>query len=107
MFKNGMRPVHPGEVLLEEFLKPLSLDTATLAEAIGISRTDTEEILRQERHVTAEIALRLSKAFGTSAEFWMNLQSAYWLRVTEPKMTDTLNQVKQLIKSPTTDGIDS
>jgi addiction module HigA family antidote len=81
MFKNGMRPVHPGEIILEEFLKPLSLDTTTLAEAIGISRSDIDEILREERHITAEIALRLSWAFGTSAEFGMNLQSAYSLRV--------------------------
>jgi addiction module HigA family antidote len=88
MFKNGMRPVHPGEVLLDEFLKPLGLDTAALAEAIGISRPDIDEIVREERHITAEIALRLSRAFGTSGEFWMNLQNAYSLRVAEPKIKD-------------------
>jgi addiction module HigA family antidote len=100
MFKNGMRPVHPGEILLEEFLKPLSLDTSTLAQALGISRSEIDEILREERQVTAEIALRLSRAFGTSAEFWMNLQSAYSLRVTELKMAKaqrckTTNQISR------------
>lgn len=107
MFKNGMRPVHPGEVLLEEFLKPMGLDAGSLAEAIGISKSDVDEVLREERHVTAEIALRLSRAFDTSPEFWMNLQSAYSLRVAEPKMSDALNEVRQLIKTHALYEVDS
>lgn len=81
MFINGMRPVHPGEVLREEFLEPLGMSANALAKALRLTAARINEIVREERGVTAETALRLARYFGTSAEFWTNLQSAYELRV--------------------------
>ncbi|MBZ5647946.1 MAG: HigA family addiction module antidote protein [Acidobacteriia bacterium] len=68
---------HPGEVLLEEFLKPLGMTQAQLAKELGISTNRLNEIVRGKRGVTADTALRLADHFKTSAEFWMNLQTAY------------------------------
>jgi addiction module HigA family antidote len=69
--------VHPGEVLRQEFLKPLELTPYALAAAVGVPRTRVERLARGETSVTADTALRLARYFGTSAEFWMNLQSAF------------------------------
>ena len=82
-FKNGMRPVHPGEVLREEYLTPLNLSGNALAEALHISPSRINDIVLERRGVTADTAVRLARAFGTSAQFWLNLQSAYDLRVVE------------------------
>ncbi len=70
-------PVHPGEVLRQEFLEPLALTPYALAAAVGVPRTRIERLARGETSVTADTALRLGRYFGTSAEFWMNLQSAF------------------------------
>ena len=69
--------VHPGEVLGEEFLKPLNITAYRLAKSIDVSQTHVGEILRGTRAVTPVTALKLSAFFGTSAEFWLNLQSFY------------------------------
>jgi antitoxin HigA-1 len=79
-FKNGMRPVHPGEVLREEFLKPNGMTVNALAKALHLTASRVNEIARGQRGITAETALRLEQYFGASAQFWMNLQSAYDLR---------------------------
>jgi antitoxin HigA-1 len=76
---------HPGEVLLEEYIKPLMLTQASLAKELGISTNRLNELVRGKRGVTADTALRLANRFHTSPEFWMNLQSAYEL--TEARMT--------------------
>jgi len=76
---------HPGEVLLEEYLKPLGLTQATLAKELGISTNRMNELVRGKRGITADTALRLAQRFKTSAEFWMNLQSGYEL--TEARMS--------------------
>jgi len=69
-------PTPPGEILLEEFLKPLGLTQVGAAEKMGISLNRLNEIVRGKRGITADTALRLSRLFGTSPEFWMNLQVA-------------------------------
>jgi addiction module HigA family antidote len=70
-------PLHVGEVLREEFLLPLQLSPYALAKAIGVPRTRIERLVREETALTADTALRLSRYFGTTAEFWMNLQTGH------------------------------
>lgn len=74
-------PIHPGEILREEFLKPLKMSAYTAAKAMLIPRTRIERLIREETPITADTALRLERAFGASAEFWMGLQSEYGLEV--------------------------
>lgn len=76
-------PVHPGEVLLEEFLEPLGLTPYSLAQRIGIQRSRLERITRGEQAITADTAIRLGKAFGMTPAFWMGLQASYDLKKTE------------------------
>jgi addiction module HigA family antidote len=70
-------PVHPGEVLRQEFLEPLALTPYALAKAVNVPRTRIERLTKCETSVTADTALRLARYFGTSAELWMNLQTTY------------------------------
>lgn len=79
-------PIHPGEILSEEFLKPGGITQQRLAKALGVSRRTVNEIVRGRRSVTAEMAIRLSKVLGTSAEMWLGLQADYDL-LTAPKVT--------------------
>ncbi len=72
-----MKPVHPGEILLEEFLKPMDLSQNALAREIRVPPRRINEIVHGTRRVTADTALRLSRFFGTSAEFWLGLQMDY------------------------------
>ncbi|WP_258099811.1 HigA family addiction module antitoxin [Marinoscillum pacificum] len=69
--------IHPGEVLQEEFLKPMEISAYRLSKDIGIPQTRTSEILKNKRRITADTALRLSKYFGTTAKFWLGLQDDY------------------------------
>ena len=69
--------VHPGEILREEFLSPLKLTPYALAKLCAVPRTRIERIVREEKPVTVDTALRLAKVFGSSAKFWMNLQTSY------------------------------
>jgi len=71
-----VRPVHPGEVLREDFLPDYGLTVSSLARAIGVSRQTVNELLRERRAVSPEMALRLSRLFGNTAEFWLNAQRA-------------------------------
>src|ERR1700720_1493001 len=82
-FKNGMRPVHPGEVLREEYLKPLDLSANALAKALRLSPSRIGDIVLERRGVTADTAVRLARYFGGTAQFWLNLQSIYDLRTAE------------------------
>ncbi|GJM41550.1 MAG: transcriptional regulator [Ardenticatenaceae bacterium] len=70
------RPTHPGEMLREDFLPDYGLTVATLAKAIGVSRQSINELLRERRRVSPEMALRLARLFGNSPEFWLNAQRA-------------------------------
>jgi addiction module HigA family antidote len=77
-------PVHPGEILLEEFLRPLGLSPATLARHLDISVVRVNELVKGKRGVSAETAWLLAQAFGTTPQFWINLQSNYDLARTQP-----------------------
>ena len=83
MFKNGMRPVHPGEVLREEYLVPLSMSANALAKALNVPAPRVNDIVRERRGITADTAMRLARYFGGDARSWLNLQAAYDLRVAE------------------------
>jgi addiction module HigA family antidote len=88
MRKNGMRPVPPGEVLKEEFLKPMGMSANALAQALGVPSNRISAILKAERGVSGDTALRLGAFFNTSPEFWMNLQMTYDLRKAEKAMPE-------------------
>jgi addiction module HigA family antidote len=90
--KKKLHPVHPGEVLLEEFLKPMGISQNRLALNIGVPPRRINEIVLKKRGVTADTALRLAKFFGTSAEFWLGLQSQYDLDVTAEELGERLKQ---------------
>lgn len=83
MFKNGMRPVHPGEVLREDYLTPLGMSANALAKALNVPAPRVNEVVRERRGVTADTAMRLARYFGGDARSWLNLQAAYDLRVAE------------------------
>ena len=83
-------PVHPGEVLLEDFLHPLGVSRYRLAKDTGLPQTRIGEIVRGRRAVTADTALRFGRFFGTSAEFWMNLQARYDLEVARDTLGNRL-----------------
>ena len=83
MPKNGMRPVHPGEVLREDYLLPLGLSARALAKALRVPPPRINDILLERRGVSANTALRLARYFGGDARSWLNLQTAYDLRVEE------------------------
>ncbi len=83
MFKNGMRPVHPGEVLREDYLVPLNKSVNALAKALNVPAPRINDIVRERRGVTADTAMRLARYFGGDARSWLNLQTAYDLRVAE------------------------
>ena len=83
MKKNGMQPVPPGEILNEEFQKPLGMTANALAKAIGMPPNRITVILKGERGITGDTAIRLGTFFKTSAEFWMSLQMTYDLRNAE------------------------
>jgi addiction module HigA family antidote len=80
---NKMRPVHPGEVLREEFLVPLGMSAHALAVELKVPAPRINEIVRERRAVTPDTALRLARYFGTTAQFWLNLQTSYDLKITE------------------------
>jgi addiction module HigA family antidote len=83
MLRNGMRPIHPGEILREEYLVPLGLSANALARALGVTTARVNDIIRERRGITGDTALRLGRYFGTDAQSWLNLQAAYELRVAE------------------------
>src|SRR5437773_12020462 len=85
MVKNGMRPIHPGEILEEEFLKSSEppLNANTLAKALEVPANRVTAIIRGQRGITGDTAVRLATFFNTTAEFWMNLQKSYELRLAE------------------------
>lgn len=81
--KNGMRPVHPGEVLREEFLRPAGMTPHALAKALRVPAPRINDVVRERRGITADTAMRLARYFGGDAQSWLNLQSIYDLRVAE------------------------
>ena len=92
MKRKKLAPVHPGEVLFEEFLKPMGISQNRLALSIGVHARRINEIVLGKRAVSADTALRLSKFFGTSAKFWLGLQSDYDLDVAQDRLGDRLER---------------
>jgi len=90
-----LKNIHPGEVLLEEFLIPLGISAYRLSMDLGIPQSRTSHILKGNRRVTADLALRLSKYFGNSAKFWLGLQDDYDLEEEQIQMKPSLNQIKK------------
>jgi addiction module HigA family antidote len=86
-FKNGMRPVHPGEILRKEYLEPMDMSANALARALRLTPSRVNDIVLERRGVTADTAVRLARYFNSSAQFWLNLQSMYDLRVAERNAT--------------------
>jgi addiction module HigA family antidote len=91
-------PLHPGEVLREEFLVPLGMSAYAVARACGIPRTRIERLAREETPVTADTALRLGRLFQMTPEFWMGLQSQYDLRCAERGLTKELRKIEPVAK---------
>lgn len=83
MIKNGMRPVHPGEILREDYLVPLDMSANALAKALNVPAPRVNDVVRERRGITADTAMRLARYFGGDARSWLNLQAAYDLRVAE------------------------
>ncbi len=81
--KNKMRPIHPGEILREEFLAPLGMSAHALAMALKVPAPRINDIFNERRSITPDTALRLSRYFGTTAQFWLNLQTSYDLKIAE------------------------
>ncbi len=97
--KNGMRPVHPGEILREELVE-LGISANELAKSLGVPANRISNILRERRGITADTALRLSLFFGTTPQLWMNLQNTFELRQVEIKRGDTIMANVQPITNP-------
>jgi antitoxin HigA-1 len=92
---------HPGEVLREEFMRPLGLSASRLAAAIGVPQNRISEIVRGRRHVSADTALRLGRLFGTSSEFWISLQAHHDLSKAESEAGRDLARIKPLTRRGT------
>jgi len=85
-----LRPVHPGDILKNDFLNPLEITPYRLAKELGVSRPTVNQLVARRRSVTAEMALRLARYFGTSAQLWQNLQAQYDLEVAITKIGKTV-----------------
>ncbi len=92
MATNNMRPIHPGEILREEFLAPLGMSGHALALALRVPAPRINDIVREKRAITPDTALRLARYFGSSAEFWLNLQTSYDLRLAKQNVLPAIEQ---------------
>jgi addiction module HigA family antidote len=90
-------PLHPGEILREEFLVPLRMSAGALAKVCGVPRTRIERLANEETGVTADTALRLSKAFGTTAVLWLNLQNDYDIGIAKRELGKQLDKIEPVI----------
>ena len=85
--KNGMRPVHPGEVLREDFLQPLGMSANALANALSVPASRINDIVLERRGVTVDTAMRLTRYFGGDVQTWMNLQVSYEIKIAEKALS--------------------
>jgi addiction module HigA family antidote len=99
MSQQKLNPVHPGEILLEEFLKPMGISQNKLANSIGVPPRRINEIVLEKRSVTADTALRLAQYFGTSAKFWLGLQDDFDIEEEKIVNNDLFNRIIQLRKN--------
>ena len=98
MATRKLKPIHPGEVLLEDYLNPLGLSQYRLAQDISVPPRRINEIVHGNRSVTADTALRLGRYFGTSEQFWLNLQSHYDLEMEKDRLGDRLKKEVVVLK---------
>jgi len=99
---NGMRPIHPGEILREEFLVPLGMSANALALALHVPAPRINDIVRERRAISPDTALRLARFFGTTPEFWLDLQTAHDLKTARAAAKDALEQVRPLVRAAET-----
>lgn len=97
MITNNMRPIHPGEILREEYLEPLGMSANALAIALRVSAPKINDVVREKRSVTPDTALRLARYFGGDAQSWLNLQTAYDLKVAQEKLKTDLNNIIPMV----------
>jgi addiction module HigA family antidote len=95
--RKRLPPVHPGEVLLEEFLKPLRITQYRLAKGLNVPPRRINEIVQGKRAITADTALRLARYFGTSERFWLNLQTGYDLEIQRDALKDRLSKEVEVL----------
>jgi addiction module HigA family antidote len=88
-----LAPIHPGEILLEEFLKPMGISQYRLAKDLNVPARRINEIVKGKRSITPDTALRLSKYFGLSERFWINLQARYDIETEKERLKDKLNEI--------------
>lgn len=91
-----MNPIHPGEVLLYEYLEPLGVTQHRLARAIGVPPRRINEIVHGKRRITADTALRMARYFGTTERFWLNLQGRYDVEIERNRLTESLDEIQPL-----------
>ena len=96
MIKRDFPPIHPGEILLEDFLKPMNISQYYVAKSIGVPPRRINEIVHGKRAITADTALRLGRFFNMEAQFWMNLQSRYDLEVAKENLSERLEKEVQI-----------
>ena len=94
-----IEPIHAGEILLEEFMQPFALSQNALANSLNVTPRRINEIVNKKRAITADTALRLSKFFGNSAEFWMNLQKSYELEMAKDKLFEKIDSEIELFQA--------
>lgn len=94
---NGMRPIHPGEILREDFLKPLGLSANSLAQALKVPASRINDIVLERRGITVDTAMRLVRYFGGDVQSWMNLQTAYEIKVAQKTLAKKIEKEIQPI----------
>ena len=99
MKNKELPPIHPGEILIEEFLKPMGISQYRLAKDISVPPRRINEIVHGKRSISADTALRLGRFFGISPQFWLNLQNRFDLEVTEDLLADRLEKEVQVLSS--------
>jgi addiction module HigA family antidote len=94
MHRDALAPVHPGEILREEFLAPLGMSAGALAKALRVPRTRVERLVREETPVTVDTALRLARYWGTTPDFWLGIQAKFDLETAQDAMTPDIAAIK-------------
>ena len=100
MMDDTLSPIHPGEILLEDFMKPLGLSQSHLAQDIGVAPIRISQIVNGRRAITVDTAMRLARYFGTSATVWLRLQVRYELEVAEKEISDRINREVKVRHQP-------
>jgi addiction module HigA family antidote len=101
MMDDTLSPIHPGEVLIEDFMKPLGLSQYRLAQELGVTPIRISQIIKGQRAVTVDTAMRLARYFGTSAAVWLRLQVRYDLEVAEKELSERINREVKVRSQPT------